>query len=128
MAATPGFRTLHDELSSGNLYCTSALKGLAQPRARHSGGIALASSRRPRSMFAAAPVLFFHVVSTWPKTSSFITPTKGKGTLGAYHTHSRNAFMRAMSYDSVDKTLLYGLYWNAGMLGFAIITLCAQHK
>jgi hypothetical protein len=40
------------------------LKGLALPRACHSGEIALASSRRLRSTFAAAPVLFAHAVVT----------------------------------------------------------------
>ncbi len=37
-----------------------ALKGLALPRASHSGEIALSGSRRLRSMLAAAPVLFEH--------------------------------------------------------------------
>ena len=39
-----------------------ALEGLALPRASHSGEIALAGSRRLRSMLAAAPVLFTHAV------------------------------------------------------------------
>jgi hypothetical protein len=37
--------------------CVHALKGLALPRASHSGEIALAGSRRLRSAFASAPVL-----------------------------------------------------------------------
>jgi hypothetical protein len=37
--------------------CVRARKGLALPRARHSGEIALSSSRRLRSTLVAAPVL-----------------------------------------------------------------------
>ena len=40
------------------------LKGLALPRACHSGEIALAGSRHLRSTLAAAPVLFAHAVVT----------------------------------------------------------------
>jgi hypothetical protein len=40
------------------------LKGLALPRACHSGEIALAGSRRLHSTLAAAPVLFAHAVVT----------------------------------------------------------------
>ncbi len=39
-----------------------ALKGLALPRACHSGEIALAGSRRLHSALAAAPVFFAHAV------------------------------------------------------------------
>ncbi len=41
--------------------CVQARKGLALPRASHSGEIAL---RRLRSKLAAAPVLFAHAVVT----------------------------------------------------------------
>ncbi len=47
-----------------------ALKGLALPRASHSGEIALAGSRHLRSTLAAAPVLFAHAAITVGKTSS----------------------------------------------------------
>jgi hypothetical protein len=40
------------------------LKGLALPRASHSGEIALAGSRRLHSTLAAAPVLFAYAVVT----------------------------------------------------------------
>ena len=39
-----------------------ARKGLVLPRASHSGEIAMAGSRRLRSMLVAAPVLFAHAV------------------------------------------------------------------
>ena len=39
-----------------------ALKGLALPRASHSGKIALAGSRRLLATLGAAPVLFAHAV------------------------------------------------------------------
>ncbi len=51
------------------------LKGLALPRACHSGKIALAGSRRLRSMLVAAPVLFAHAVVTEIKTSRKTSPT-----------------------------------------------------
>ncbi len=45
------------------LECVHTLKGLALPRASHSGEIALAGSRRLRSTLAAAPVLFVHAAT-----------------------------------------------------------------
>ena len=48
--------------------CVHALKGLALPRASHSGEIApAAGSRRLRSTLAAAPFLFAHAVATETK-------------------------------------------------------------
>ena len=46
------------------LECVHTLKGLALPRASHSGEIALAGSRRLRSTLAAAPVHFVHAAVT----------------------------------------------------------------
>ncbi len=51
------------------------LKGLALPRASHSGEIALASSRHMCSTVAEAPVLFAHAVVTEPKMSSCVALT-----------------------------------------------------
>ena len=48
------------------------LKGLALPRASHSGEIALAGSSRLRSTLAAAPVLFAHAVVTETTISRII--------------------------------------------------------
>ncbi len=48
--------------------CMHALNGLALPRASRSGEIALAASRRPRSMLAAAPVLVAHAGVTVAET------------------------------------------------------------
>ena len=44
--------------------CLHSLKGLALPRASHSGEIALAGSRHLRSTLAAASILSAHVVVT----------------------------------------------------------------
>ncbi len=54
--------------------CVHERKGLALPRASHSGEIALAGSRRLHSTLAAAPVLFAHAVVTVAKTGRIITP------------------------------------------------------
>ncbi len=48
-----------------------ALKGLALPRASHSGEIALTGSRRLRSAVVAGPVFFAHV-ATWRKHTRFV--------------------------------------------------------
>ena len=53
-----------------------ALKGLALPRASHSGEIALSGSRRLRSTLAAARILFAHTVVTVAKNSTPTTPTQ----------------------------------------------------
>ena len=42
------------------LECVPARKGLALPRASHSGEIALVGSQRLRAMLATVPVLFAH--------------------------------------------------------------------
>jgi hypothetical protein len=54
--------------------CVHTLKGLALPRACHSGEIALASSRRLHSTLKEAPVLFAHGVVTADKTGRLPTP------------------------------------------------------
>jgi hypothetical protein len=51
-----------------------ALKGLALPRASHSGEIALAGLCCLRSTLAAAPVLFAHIVATEIKVGRIINP------------------------------------------------------
>ncbi len=53
--------------------CVYARKGLALPRASHSGEIALVGSRRLRSTLAAAPALFVVTIITVAKTSGFIS-------------------------------------------------------
>ncbi len=50
------------------------LKGLALPRACHSGEITLAGSRRLHSTLAAAPVLFAHAVVTETNIGRIINP------------------------------------------------------
>ena len=55
--------------------CVHALKGLALPRATHSGEIALLGSRCLRSMLAAAPVLFAHAVFTEIEIGRLLSPT-----------------------------------------------------
>ena len=54
--------------------CVRALKGLALPRAHHSGEIALAGSRGLHSTLAAAPVLFAHAAVTVAKQQMVSSP------------------------------------------------------
>ncbi len=55
--------------------CVHTLKGLALPRASHSGKIALSGSRRLRSTLAAVPVLFAHDVVTEIEIGRIISPS-----------------------------------------------------
>ncbi len=55
--------------------CVHALKGLALPRASHSGEIVIACSRRPRCTLAKAPVFFAHAVVTKVKIGGIISPS-----------------------------------------------------
>ena len=54
--------------------CVRVLKGLALPRATHSGKIALSGSRHLRSTLAAAPILFAHAALTVAKNHTSATP------------------------------------------------------
>ncbi len=66
-----------DSATLSTTMCVHAHKGLAMPRARHYGELALAGSRRLRSRLAAGPDVFANaivvVVSSASKTSSCIT-------------------------------------------------------
>ena len=65
-----------------------ALKGLALPRAIHSGEIAMSGSRRLRPTLATAPVLFAHALSriTVAKSKQFRRPYLGNTTLPVLST------------------------------------------
>ena len=54
--------------------CERALKGLALPRASHSGEIALSGLRRLRDTLATVPVLYAQAVVTVAKNSASATP------------------------------------------------------
>ena len=74
--------------NSSKAECVRAQKGLALPRASHSGEIALAGSRRLRSTLAAAPVLFAHAVVTEIEFGRIISPRANCARVCVFHVHS----------------------------------------
>ena len=71
--------------------CMDALKGLALPRASHSGEIALAGSRCLRFTLAAAPVLFKHDIITEANNSTSATMFVSRLAVQAQGNHSHTA-------------------------------------